>query len=103
MNNLTIVRDTPEGDAKIEAIKWAEEQINAVLKKYFNGDFKLLSSFQINFEFPRNSDVGVVRLNLSYSSCNDEKKLDEIVSNLRHEIREDKKLENKDSMAVEGA
>jgi hypothetical protein len=50
---LIIEKGTPEGAAKVETIRWAEEQINFVLTRVFD-KHRLLSSLQINFQIPEN-------------------------------------------------
>lgn len=42
---------TPKGDAQIEAIKWAEEQMNIVLANWFKNKYKLVKGMQFAFDF----------------------------------------------------
>lgn len=48
---LKIEPGTPKGDAQLEAIKWAEEQMNIVLANWFANKYKLVKGVRFAFDF----------------------------------------------------
>lgn len=62
---LIIEKGTPLGDAKIEAIKWAEEQFNNVLKQIFTR-YTILKGLSVMFDLPDGNDEGQsIKINVS--------------------------------------
>lgn len=50
---MTLVIDprSEKGKAYIEAIGWAQEQMNAVLSQYFNNKYRLMKGLKFQFNF----------------------------------------------------
>ena len=62
---LVIEKGTPLGDAKIEAIEWAEEQFNNVLKQVFTR-YTIIKGLTVIFDLPDGNEEGQsIRVNVS--------------------------------------
>lgn len=46
---LKIDPSTPKGQAQLEAIGWAQDQINEILKLYFSGKYKVQRGLRVEF------------------------------------------------------
>lgn len=46
---LQIDPNTPKGQAQLEAIGWAQDQMNQVLLQYFQGKIKVVKGLQFHF------------------------------------------------------
>ena len=46
---LKIDPNTPKGQAQLEAIGWAQDQMNEILSKYFEGRLKVVRGLKLNF------------------------------------------------------
>lgn len=56
MARLEIDPSTPKGQAQLEAIGWAQDQLNEVLSQYFGGKWKMQKGLRIDFLIPQNLD-----------------------------------------------
>jgi hypothetical protein len=60
MGRLVIDKGTVEGKAKIETLKWVEEQLNIVFVYLFK-DYVLMKGLRLNFDLP---DSGQIKINV---------------------------------------
>ena len=54
---LIIEPNTEKGKAQIEAIGWAQDQMNKVLEQYFNNQYRLMKGLRLEFRFKLDSQL----------------------------------------------
>ena len=52
---LVIDPNTEEGKIQVETIKWAQDQMNAVVQQFFNNKHRLLKGIKFEFRFKTDS------------------------------------------------
>lgn len=81
---LQIDPSTPKGQAQLEAIGWAQDQMNEVLMQYFENKVKVLKGLQ--FHFVLRTDLVMnerVKVEISHLPAKTEKEFDEGVKEFK--------------------
>lgn len=83
--SLIIDKSTPEGEAKLEALKWAEKEFNRVVKTVI-GEGILTRGFMIKFKFPEDIDEKGKPIQITVT--NDEPRTKEVFNKVLDLVRE---------------
>lgn len=102
MSFLNIEPDTEKGKIQLETIKWAEEQINIVFKKFFNNSFHLINSFSVSFNPEANGQQ--MQVSISQGLPKTEAELEKAIELISKEMRESfkRKQEVQEAMSQKG-
>lgn len=84
---LQIDPSTEKGITQVETIKWCQDQINAVLEKYFNGKYKLQKGLRINFLIPTDGDMNdTIKVDISSLEPQDMGRLNQAISEAKEQF-----------------
>lgn len=81
---LTIDPKTPKGQAQLEAIGWAQDQMNTALAQFFGGNWKILRGLKIDFRLGLDLQLNdKIKFDLAFLPPKTEKEFDEAVIALK--------------------
>jgi hypothetical protein len=86
---MTLIIDpkTEKGKIQLEALGWAQNQFNEVLKQYFNGKHKLLKGLKLEFRMGLDLDLSnKIKIDLYELIPEDKLKLEEAFEEVRKSI-----------------
>jgi len=63
---LTIDPNTPKGEAQLEALGWAQVQMNKALEQYFSGKHRIQKGIRVEFRLPKDLQMNeMIKIDIS--------------------------------------
>ena len=84
---LIIEPNTEKGKAQIEAIGWAQDQMNKVLEQYFHNEYRLMKGLRLEFRFKLDSQLNeTIKVEVSELAPETEERLKQAIEQAKKNI-----------------